>query len=185
MGQISKGIIKRDAEWYNPLFLFVNDSKYEIVGFTFYNPNDGTIIGDTPCGCGWFVETKSLDYMEFKEIERRTKHDYTLVHPFFQSVGKTTMGCNGIRVYIPATIGETWDDIQTFGDTGLSYKYKMTEVYMYGDYKTTIRGIGEALKDSHYQKREEIAEKTGLSDFEIRTVVKAMKELGYNVDDLI
>lgn len=183
MGQISKGIIKRDAEWYMPLFLFFNNSKYEIVGFTFYNPNDGTIIGDTPCG--WFTETNSLDYMEFKEIERRSKRDYTLVHPFFQNAGKTSMGCNGIRVFIPATIGETWDDIQTFGDTGLSYKYKMTEVYMYGDYKSIIRGICETLKDSHYQKREEIAEKTGFNDFEISTIVKAMKELGYNVDDLI
>lgn len=184
MGQISKATIKRMKSWYNPLFLNCNGVCYEVKNFVFYNSLDGNVITET--SQGWFNETPSLSEMEFSEMELRNKVDLTIKHPFFvrtkdkSSIVKETMAV----VYIPAIVTSVkFED--TKGLSGVSYRYRLSDVDMCGGYKVKVREYVETITTPAYDKREAIAKKCNMTAYTLNRVLKVLRDEGYNVDDII
>lgn len=184
MGQISKATIKRIESWYNPLFLNFNRVVYEVKKFVFYNSLDGKAIAENDRG--WFCETPSLESMEYSEMEIRNKVDLTIKHPFFVrtkddlSIVKGSMAV----VYIPATVvSVSFEKVE--GISGISYKYRLTDVEMCGGYKARVREFVESITTAAYDKREAIAKKCGTDSYTLNGILKVLRDEGYGVDDII
>lgn len=183
MGQISKAIIKREKNWYNPFFLNFNGTHYEVKGYVLYNPETGEVLAEQ--NRGWFDESPLLSGMEYPEMEQRRKVDLTIKHPFFVSVKSDFNDkIHMAKAYIPAVVdAETYK--VTNGIPGTSYKHKFTDATLSGGYKVRVRTFVETITTDAYDKREAIAKRCGIDGYTLNGILKSLKEEGYNVDDII
>lgn len=184
MGQISKAVIKRKYNWFNPLFINFNETSYEVKNFVFYDCINGKVIAETTRG--WFYETPSLDRMDFDDMELRNKENLYSSHPFFIRTRDILSSDNKTMavVYIPADI-ELWKIEKTKGLEGTTNVYELVDVVMSGGYRARIRQFSKTITTPAYDKREVIAKKCDMDSYTLNKVLKVLRDEGYDVDDII
>lgn len=184
MGEISKATIKRKYDWFNPLFINFNEKSYEVKNFVLYDCVNGKVITET--AQGWFCETPSLDRMEFNDMELRNKENLTASHPFFIRTRDILSSDNKTMavVYIPADI-EQWKLERVKGLEGTTNVFKVTDVVMVGGYNARVREFSNTITTPAYHKRNAIAKKCNIDSYTLNEILKALKDEGYDVNDII
>lgn len=186
MGAIINGTLKNKESWYRPLFFSTMEKDYEISGFVIYDAERQEILAEL--NQGW-INDNNIEYPV--ELERKASATLSSQKPYFiPSKDKSRTALDGkstYTIYIPvgklAEMGEQRLIETKYPNMGIMVQ-NMVKATIFGQ-KTELCLSSEIKYYQSFQKRTEICNKAGITDFDLRKVLEQIKENGYTVDELL
>lgn len=184
MGKIFNGSLKRLESWYRPMFFCTDKKAYEICGYVLYDPDRQVVIGKLEQG--WIndscTEIPDMNLNRKMDINLSSKKPYMIVDH-----SRTGIGAGPYWIYVPvgryAKISDPYKTMQRLPNTGI-FVENVSDALIFGQpTKITL-----STKTDYYKsfiKREEITDRCGISDYELRKALETIKEKGYTIEELL